>query len=263
MKRKRIECVPAPVPEGIRALLDGAALYDSSSSDDARVFLIERDGGLFLKRAAAGSLAREARMTEYFSGLGLTGEVLFYASEGGRDFLLTRRVPGEDCVHPDYLADPERLTDLLGERLRALHGMNASGCPGRDRADACAEAVREGIRKGNFTPKHWQGLWDFSSPEEARKEAERGIAELRSDVLIHGDYCLPNVVLDRWRFSGFVDLGLSGTGDRHVDLAWGIWSLRYNLGTDRYTERFLDAYGRDAVEADMLRLVAAMDTVSV
>ena len=82
---------------------------------------------------------------------------------------------------------------------------------------------------------------------------------LKTDTLLHGDYCLPNIMLDNWRFRGFIDLDCGGIGDRHVDLFWGIWSLGFNLKTDAYRDRFLDAYGRDAVEEEMLRLIAAIE----
>ena len=82
---------------------------------------------------------------------------------------------------------------------------------------------------------------------------------LQQDVLLHGDYCLPNVILDNWQFSGFVDVDSGGVGDRHIDLFWGIWSLGFNLKTQAYRDRFLDAYGRDRVDTEMLRVVAAAE----
>jgi kanamycin kinase len=81
----------------------------------------------------------------------------------------------------------------------------------------------------------------------------------KSDVLLHGDYCLPNIILDNWRFSGFIDVGNGGIGDRHVDLYWGAWTLNFNLKTDEYRERFFDAYGRDRVDLDMIDLVSAAE----
>ena len=80
-----------------------------------------------------------------------------------------------------------------------------------------------------------------------------------AEVLLHGDYCLPNIMLDNWRFSGFIDVGNGGVGDRHVDLFWGAWTLNFNLGTDKYRERFFDAYGRDKLEPDKLRTIAAFE----
>ena len=82
---------------------------------------------------------------------------------------------------------------------------------------------------------------------------------LTCDTLLHGDYCLPNIMLDGWKFTGFIDLDHAGLGDRHMDLFWGIWSLEFNLKTDRYRERFLDAYGRDRVNEETLRLIAALE----
>ena len=82
---------------------------------------------------------------------------------------------------------------------------------------------------------------------------------LKNDTLLHGDYCLPNILLDNWRFSGFIDLDSGGIGDRHVDLFWGIWTLFFNLKTNAYRDRFLDAYGRDRVDEEILRLIAAIE----
>lgn len=93
----------------------------------------------------------------------------------------------------------------------------------------------------------------------SQDDARRIIAErpetLHSDALIHGDYCLPNIMLDDWRLAGFIDLDHAGFSDRHVDIFWGIWTLQFNLHTDAYRDRFLDAYGRDRVDQDKLELI--------
>ena len=82
---------------------------------------------------------------------------------------------------------------------------------------------------------------------------------LKNDTLIHGDYCLPNVMLDDWHFSAFIDVGNGGVGDRHIDLYWGLWTLQRNLNTTLYHDRFLDAYGRDKIEPEILRAIAAFE----
>ncbi len=61
-------------------------------------------------------------------------------------------------------------------------------------------------------------------------------------MLIHGDYCLPNVLVKDGRLSGLIDLGGAGLGDPQDDLAAGVWTLRYNYGQGHARE-FLDAYG--------------------
>ena len=83
--------------------------------------------------------------------------------------------------------------------------------------------------------------------------------KLNCDTLIHGDFCLPNVMLKNWEFRSFIDVGLAGAGDRHIDLFWALWSLEYNLKTDKYYDYFLERYGRERVNLEVLRLVEAVE----
>ncbi|MBR2907473.1 MAG: aminoglycoside 3'-phosphotransferase [Clostridia bacterium] len=259
MKRTKIQIEPSDYPHALSALLTDAAVYDSSCSPEARVIYIEKENGYYLKSAAEGTLRREAEMTRYFHGKGLSGEVLYYGSEGGRDYLLTSRVRGEDCCDKQYLDDPRRLSALLGERLRALHETEMADCPERDRMRGYLATVTENYEKGQYDLSFLaQGISHFTADEAYRYVMEHKGA-FKNEVLLHGDYCLPNIMLDDWRFSGFIDLGAGGIGDRHVDLFWGAWTLCFNLGTDAYRDRFFDAYGRDLVDGEMIRLVSACE----
>ena len=239
-------------------LTDGADVYDSSSSPEARVYYIDRDGGYYLKCASDGALLREAEMTRYFHSLGLGAEVLHY-STGGGDIMLTRRVIGEDCTSKKYISDPKRLCDILAIELRKLHEIRYTGCPILNRTDEYKEAVLKNYRTGNYDTSHFPDSFGYSSAEEAYAVLCDGMDGLRTDTLLHGDYCLPNIILDDGKLSGFIDVGCGGVGDRHIDLFWGTWTLWFNLRTDRYRKRFLDAYGRDRVDEDMLRVVAAAE----
>ena len=262
MKRKAMQPDPAGYPEALWAFMKDAPVFDSSCSEEARVYYIERDGGLFLKRNASGKLKTEAEMTAYFHSLGLSAQVLAYLDTNRYDWLLTRRIPGEDCTHPACLSDPVRLCDTVASCLRMLHEVRPDRCPVKDLSETYRAKVVSGCRRGLMNePEKFRELWPFSSAEDARQCAEETLSALKSDVLIHGDYCLPNILLSDWRFSGFIDVGSGGIFDRHIDILWGIWSLMFNLGTARYTDRFLDVYGRDRVSADLLRGVAAMEII--
>lgn len=100
----------------------------------------------------------------------------------------------------------------------------------------------------------------FSLPEEAYRIANEYRVYLKNDTLIHGDYCLPNIILDNWNFSGFIDLGNGGVGDLHIDVFWGAWTLWFNLKDEKYIPRFLDAYGREKINMELLKAIAAMET---
>lgn len=256
MKRTLLEQIPAGIPQRFQPLLQGGCLYDSSCSAQARVYFIDKDGGYFLKRAAKGSLLREKEMTEFFHGKKLAAAVLDYVSQE-EDWLLTRRLQGEDCIHRMYLDEPKKLCDTTAQLLRMLHEEDYKGCPVMNRTEEYLQTVERVYRQGSAQrPPEHKG---FASLEEAYEEVQRNGRYLSCDTLLHGDYCLPNILLDKWKFSGFIDVDNGGVGDRHIDLYWGLWSLNYNLKSDAYRSRFLDVYGRDKVNEDTLRLIAAAE----
>ncbi len=253
------------LPTSFQVLLDGAAVYDSSCSETAQVYFIDRSlcardrGQFYLKSAPAGALTREAVMGRYFYDLGMGTDIVDYTQSREHDWLLSRRVPGEDATHKAYLAEPKRLATRMGEILRVLHETPIEDCPGAGYLNEYLRRAEENYRTGNFDSSHFPDSFGYGSAEEAWNALEAGCNALRADTLIHGDYCLPNVILDGWAFSGFIDLGNSGIADRHIDLFWGAWSLSFNLGTDAYKNSFLDAYGRDRVDEGLLRVVAAAE----
>ena len=261
MKRTLLSKAPEAFPQVLEPWIKGAPLYDSSCSREARVYYIEKEDGLFLKSAPPGDLEREALLNAYFHSLGLGPEVLLYQRETDRDYLLTRRVPGEDCTHLMYRERPKKLCDTTAALLRKLHETPAPNCPVPDRNASYRQTVEESFGGAHYEADLFKGLWEFASYEEAEQAAREGFSTMKTAALIHGDYCLPNIILKDWKLSGYIDVGNGGLGDRHIDILWGIWTLNYNLKTTRYTERFLDAYGRDLVEPEKLRSLAAMEMI--
>ena len=258
MKLTLLDSLPFEVSDEISRLTKGAKIYDSSCSPDARVYFVDREDGYFLKRAARGTLLREAQMTQYFHKIGLGAEVLSYES-GELDILVTSKIQGEDCVAERYLENPKKLCDTIALVLRELHEKDYTGCPIPDRTAEYLRTAHHNFSTGSFDKSHFPDSFGYKSAEEAIRVLSEGEGALKSDVLIHGDYCLPNIILSDWRLSGFIDVAAGGVGDRHIDLFWGAWTLSFNLGTDIYRSRFLDAYGRDKVDEDILHTVAAAE----
>lgn len=246
------------IPGAFHPYLRNAAVFDSSCSPDARVYFLDKGPGFYLKTAPKGTLEKETAMTRFFHSKGLSAEVLAYESLDA-DWLLTVRVPGEDCTLPRYLEDPVRLCDTTAELLRMLHSQDISGCPVPDRTADYLETARRNYLANSFDSSLLPDNRGYATPEEAWRVVEENGKYLKADTLLHGDYCLPNILLDNWRFSGFIDLGTGGVGDKHVDLFWGIWSLQFNLKTHRCRERFLDAYGREDICGETLRTIGAIE----
>ena len=258
MKRTLTKIDIETIPVVFHKLLKDSIIYDSSCSLDARVFFIDKDEGYYLKRAPKNSLSDEVDLTKYFHAKGLGTEVLEYASFEN-DWMLTKKVIGEDCTFQMYLDDPKRLCDTTAALLRRLHETDFLNCPVKDRSSTYVKTVTDNYTNGTYDKSAFPDSFGYKSAKDAWDVAGKYMYDLKNDTLLHGDYCLPNIMLDNWKFSKFIDLGNGGVGDRHIDIFWGIWTLFFNLKTNEYASRFIDAYGRNLIDKDMLKVVAACE----
>lgn len=258
MKRTEAKLDLQQFPAKLHPWLKNCRLFDSSCSPEARVWFLQQGPGYYLKKAPAGTLRTEAELDAFFHSKNLGPRVETYFTEGS-DWLLTEAIGGEDCTLPQYLEDPKRLCETTATLLRQLHETDASGCPVPNRTETYLKTVAEGFSRGNWEPELFAGCWEFNSPADAIALIKERSCHLKQDTLLHGDYCLPNIMLSDWNFTGFIDLGSGGIGDKHIDLLWGVWTLQFNLHTNKWKDYFLDVYGRDAMEEELLPLLAACE----
>lgn len=248
-------------PPELAPFLTGAKVFDSSCSPNAKVLFLDKDDGYFLKSAPKGSLLKETKMTEYFHKNGLSAKVLSYIS-GEKDYMVTEKVKGDDCTTQKYLSNPKQLCDIMAQRLLLLHSCNYESCPVPNHTEIYIKKAKINYSAKKYDINLFPDNWGYKTPDEAFYVIKEKAHLLKTDTLLHGDYCLPNIILDDWSFSGFIDLDSGGVGDRHVDIFWAIWTFVYNLKTNDYRQRFIDAYGREKVDEEVLRLIAAIEVFS-
>jgi len=245
-------------PAELHHFLSDSNIYDSSCSPAAKVIFIDKDGGYFFKSAPKGMLEREVIMTRYFHSKGVATDILAYVSDE-QDWILTSKIRGNDGIAAKHLEQPERLCDIFAERLVMLHSMDFSDCPIQNHTEWYLTRAENNKINGTYDKSQFPDSYGYSNEEEAWSVVEKNRHLLKSDTLLHGDYCLPNIILDNWSFAGFIDFDNGGVGDRHVDIFWATWTLVWNLNTHDYCQRFFDAYGRDKIDEDMLRIIAAVE----
>lgn len=227
--------MPIPfLPDAIRRYT-GSVLPETEDIGRSQADVL-RIGDMYLKTGAEGTLVRAAQAQEYFHKKGLTAPLVCFEQTAGRDWMLTRAVPGRYACDEAHMRSPEKLARMLGETVRMLHETDFSDCP----LSSANAYMLEAFAK------------------EAGAPFAGDTSLLRHDVLLHGDMCLPNIFFGDTGFTGFIDLGESGPGDRHFDLYWAMWSLNYNLKTPDYNGIFMDAYGRDAFDKARYEVCAAL-----
>lgn len=151
----------------------------------------------------------------------------------GCHWTLMTRIHGEMSCAVTYRADPHRLVRVLADAMKQLWAVDVSGCPVDQTPAAKLTRARTIVQQGrvdmDLVDPDTFGENGFSSPADLLSWLERSAPECEP-VLTHGDFCLPNLFLEDWDFSGFLDLGRSGRGDKWTDIAICWRSLRDNFG---------------------------------
>ncbi|WP_435110888.1 aminoglycoside 3'-phosphotransferase [Nocardiopsis synnemataformans] len=220
--------------------------------------------------------------------------VLGSGSWAGLRWLTMSHLDGRAAHEPWPAGDRPRVLDLLARAARALHTAPAAGCPFDMTLPAQLERARERVASG-LVERSWAAAGKEGPPAAEVLSELTGLARALGPgrtALVHGDYCLPNVLLDTGSVRGgaerarrsargdrsparpdtsppagdgwaLVDLGRAGLGDPHADLADMVGSLLSPMNPQfgpRDVERFLDAYGREDVDPERLRLCAGVNS---
>lgn len=253
MKKKETTVQLSDFPAALHPYLTCAHIYESTSNPLTPVLYC--DSGFYIKQGEKGALAQEAAMDGLFARRSLGPAVELYLS-GERDYLVTRAARGESLLH--YQDDPKRLCKALADALRRLHDQPAADVP-LSAAHQYYLRAAAGSAPEKLNCRMQLECFPVSSPEEGWALIQAHREQLCADTLIHGDACLPNIFLEDWQFSAFIDCAQAGLGNRHCDLFWAMWSMQYNLKTAQYSDYLLDAYGHEGIEPELLRAISAME----
>jgi aminoglycoside phosphotransferase len=215
----------------------------------ARVFRLEAEDkdSLYLKiaprRNPAHSLWREKTKLEWLKNRLPVPEVLSFVSDKEADYLLLSAIRGVDAASGDSpKKDVPRVIGELVGGLKMIHALPVENCTFDERIDRKIK-LAEKMMKDNLVDED-----DFDEQRRGRS-AESLFRELIENkpaaedlVFTHGDYCVPNVILENGKLAGFVDWGSAGIADRYQDIALLTRSVIFNFGKE-YEKNVFDAYG--------------------
>lgn len=234
----------------------GSVISVDARSDvgQVNVAIVRAERGLFVLKSQA-SAYQIGEMTKEADVLRRLGEreppvaqAVGSVVENGVGWFLFTFLPGEDMTAGLDRADARekrRQAELFGQALRVIHGWNPDGFARPENwltwaLDECDRT--EANRDADATVEH--GGPFFGRPTaDALAEIKAELAGRTTDwVFGHGDYCLPNVLMENNGVSGVIDWSWGGWADRRFDLGTALYTIRRNLG-DAYLQTFLDAYG--------------------
>lgn len=181
----------------------------------------------------------------------------------GTEYLLIDEVPGVAASDPKWIPVAPDVAAALGRALAALHRTSTADCPFDERIAVRIEEARRRVNT-NLVDED-----DFDDARAGRPAAEL-LAELLSTtapdedaVFTHGDFSLPNIILQQTanggvQVAGLIDCGRAGIADRYQDLALIVRDIAGTFG-EACVAPFLHAYGLLEPRDDKLAYYTLLD----
>lgn len=238
---------PPPRLQAIYSDLEWVLAYQHAKHSVVYRLSRARAPELFVKLSLAGhypTLFAEAERMRWARPYLPVPNVVRQGSDGSISWLVTSPLPGRDGTHPDLTKHPADLTQILARGLRRFHdSAPVETCPFDFRIDRAFAHVRARLGAGHIDPsRDFHEEFAHLTPSMAVELLESTRPASEDLVVCHGDYCLPNVLVEGGEATGYLDLGELGVADRWWDLAVATWSLTWNLGPG-FEELFLNEYG--------------------
>ena len=263
------ELSPDHIPLALRATLAGASWRAVTvGMSGAGVWRIEAPGQppRYLKHATgprARELREERERLDWLRAHLPVPAVEGWVEDDGGAWLLLSAAPGVMAQDATAYGDIPALVRALAEGLRRVHAVPIAECPFDARLDVRLERAAWEIAVG-LTDEPAVRADHGATPLEflQRLESTRPSEPPADLVFVHGDYCLPNILIapdaGAPHVCAFLDWGRAGVSDRYQDLAIGARSLRHNLGQG-WEPLYFAAYGLTDPDHARLAWYEALD----
>lgn len=194
--------------------------------------------------ASGVDLSAEIERLSWASAFVVVPKVLDAGEDSDGSWFCSVALAGENAITSRWKRNPEIATRAVGVGLRVMHqALPINDCPFEWRAQQRVRDVERRAAQGLTDDFEWSDDFAGMQISEALRELRATPAE--DLVVCHGDACAPNTLLDHdGHFSGHVDMGTLGVGDRWADLAVASWSTVWNYGPG-WEGNLFDAYGID------------------
>jgi aminoglycoside phosphotransferase len=223
------------LPPALKRMISGYTWRQNHTGfSPARVFRLDaaEQPSLYLKispPALAHSLRREKMRLEWLKNRLPVPEVLLFAADESHEYLLLSAISGTDASDEMLKDDFPRVVEQSVAGLKLIHGVPIENCPFDESGDCKIELAGRLVAAGLVDEDDFDEINRGKTAADLLRETIAAAPSGEDLVFTHGDYCLPNIILENKRVKGFVDWGNAGIADRFQDLALLTRSILYNF----------------------------------
>jgi aminoglycoside phosphotransferase len=226
--------------------------------------LIGQDQTLYLKIAkndhARAQLTQETNRIIWLQSRLPVPRVVEFVDDGERACLLMTAVEGVMSCDPVLADRVSQAVEAIAEGLKLFQSVPIADCPFDRRRERQIEFARSQVIHQRVDVDDLEPEWSHFSAEQLYQHLLESVpTQPEKPILVHGDYCLPNILINpvTMKISGFIDLGHAGVSDAYTDVALAVRSLIRNWGAE-YVPLFFDVYG-EPLDAERMYFYKLLD----
>jgi len=246
-------------PKELSGLLTG---YKPQNLIDGRlgesIQELHNDSGevVFLKQAVINSdrqLYEEQLRLKWLQGKLPVPEVRYYHKNTEITYLLLSSIPGQPAyILPESMGVEKALT-IVAEALKCIHALDIHDCPFTSALDIQLDEIQSLLNNNKIEIEKFENAVPGHTPQTLYEYLRDNRNKLSDTHFTHGDYCLPNVIINKMKFGGLLDWSNAGVGDPYIDFSAIEGSITRNFGAD-YIPFFYQQYGLVYAHIDRIKI---------
>jgi aminoglycoside phosphotransferase len=185
-------------------------------------------------------------------------EVIHYSRDKNHEFLLLSEIQGKPSHFFNKEDQKERIVCLLAQGLKLIHNVDLTNCPFDNSLSIQLADVYSKMKNGLVNEQIFDPIRKGRTAKFLYQELLATKPQSEDLIFTHGDYCLPNIILNNNDISGFIDFGLGGISDKYIDIGICVRSISYNF-EEKWIPNFLKEYGLDVVDTDKIAFYQLLD----
>lgn len=221
-----------------------------SSSD---VFMLKtkdgKDAVLKIQTLSSrNNLRDECERIKWLQGKINVPEIYYYKEIDNTKYLLMEKKQGISAHKAKNFAPK------IGKVLRDIHNINIKGCPFKQ--NSVNILYKKAVDNIDVILPQVQEDYPDMSKEDILKFLKE--YKPKDKVIVHGDYSLPNILIDENGTVGLIDLGDVSISSKYFDLFYLRKSLIRNKKIDKLDE-ILKNYGRIKINENYMKWISIVD----